>query len=761
MISVILPAFNRCEYLKPTLMALSSQKVSTTVEIIVVDSGCDNTSEMIDQFFPDVVYSRLPQQRNRSLVRNEGARIATGEYLIFIDNDMIVTPGYLEAHYCLLSSQPNSVALSKRLSLSAFDAKSYPLDQFSSDLEFLKRFPGNIDVRDTDLAERESSPIKLKEGWVFCFSHGLSMSKEIFEKSGGFDVDFGENWGLEDVELGYRLAKNGAIFFVLEEALAYHQPHDDQNSNNLVEVEVNQDIFLEKHPYSDVEIVIRYSPFHFILDDALTVRDTYMSNFNMEKNYDEDLILGYLFSYNQDHDRKRFKLGIYLPKDFKKVNKARIIKESFYYEELILLDIFKNALDYSKIVIVEKRDENTSSQISGLLNILGYIADKEELEQHFVLHKTGEVQNKIIRLFMPPMDQPRQRHFNYSLALLLRENGFMVTILDHDYKEDSFCEDFIFNEEENEILSYMFKMKYRQHDGQILVSKDELLHFGIKLTPGSLIMDDLGYSEFYKKLSAEEVDNEKKLKIISTEQLDLIALSIAVSRVSYEEKKRDPQSFLLFMLNGFYEDSIDIVLEGFSRIVKDFKDTKLIVKVFDYYFSFQNTGIEFNNVTKEHSYYLNKERYLFDLNRLKATVFDLNLEKNIEIIENPLTLEERKLLYKESDGIISLSKDHFIGIEAYESLFSGNSFIVGDHKIMHREISNSSSVYKVSSQRSFYAEAMHRPFSAELSNYSAYEPNLDSLEKQFRDILRNKKNKRSEIKLPEEIRNSKYLLKDF
>lgn len=78
-ISVVIPTFNRTQYLYATLICLFNQKVAENVnyEIIVVDSGDDETDKIV-QLFQNakkvpIIYKKIKKCRNRSLVRNTGA----------------------------------------------------------------------------------------------------------------------------------------------------------------------------------------------------------------------------------------------------------------------------------------------------------------------------------------------------------------------------------------------------------------------------------------------------------------------------------------------------------------------------------------------------------------------------------------------------------------------------------------------------------------------------------------------------------------
>jgi glycosyltransferase involved in cell wall biosynthesis len=85
-ISVIIPTFNRVGRIGRAITSVLSQTIQAD-EIIVIDDGSsDETSSVIEQYFPTVKYFR---QRNKgvSSARNAGVRMAKGDWIAFLDSD--------------------------------------------------------------------------------------------------------------------------------------------------------------------------------------------------------------------------------------------------------------------------------------------------------------------------------------------------------------------------------------------------------------------------------------------------------------------------------------------------------------------------------------------------------------------------------------------------------------------------------------------------------------------------------------------------
>ncbi|MBW0001644.1 MAG: glycosyltransferase family 2 protein [Verrucomicrobia bacterium] len=89
-VSAVIPTRNRKELLRRVLHALQAQTVRS--EIICVDDGStDGTAAMLGAEFPQVRTLRREVSRGPAAARNAGARAATGEFLLTLDDDCVLT----------------------------------------------------------------------------------------------------------------------------------------------------------------------------------------------------------------------------------------------------------------------------------------------------------------------------------------------------------------------------------------------------------------------------------------------------------------------------------------------------------------------------------------------------------------------------------------------------------------------------------------------------------------------------------------------
>lgn len=95
--SIVIPVYNQFAHTLACLRALAAHPPATPFEVIVVDDGCsDETPSALPQI-TGVRYHRRAQNGGFIAACNDGAALARGEYLIFLNNDTVPQPDWLDA----------------------------------------------------------------------------------------------------------------------------------------------------------------------------------------------------------------------------------------------------------------------------------------------------------------------------------------------------------------------------------------------------------------------------------------------------------------------------------------------------------------------------------------------------------------------------------------------------------------------------------------------------------------------------------------
>ena len=103
--SIILPTRGRPDYLAVALASVAPQAQRAGAEVIVVDDGAlARNAELAERF--GARYVALGQPRGLNAARNAGAAAAQGELLAFIDDDVRVHDGWLDALLAAARAEP-------------------------------------------------------------------------------------------------------------------------------------------------------------------------------------------------------------------------------------------------------------------------------------------------------------------------------------------------------------------------------------------------------------------------------------------------------------------------------------------------------------------------------------------------------------------------------------------------------------------------------------------------------------------------------
>ncbi len=109
-ISIIIPLFNRPEFIKETLNSLIAQTYKKWEAIIIDDGSTDNSVQEVDKIAKKdnriKLYKRNRNPKGAQTCRNIGIEKASGEYLIFLDSDDLLKPFALQQRIETINKYP-------------------------------------------------------------------------------------------------------------------------------------------------------------------------------------------------------------------------------------------------------------------------------------------------------------------------------------------------------------------------------------------------------------------------------------------------------------------------------------------------------------------------------------------------------------------------------------------------------------------------------------------------------------------------------
>ena len=104
LVSVIVPTKNSELFLEKCLTSIKNQSYKN-LEIIVIDNNSTDKTKEIAKKFTNKIFDKGPE---RSAQRNFGARQSNGEYLLFVDSDMELSPGVIYSCIKRMSTNQNT-----------------------------------------------------------------------------------------------------------------------------------------------------------------------------------------------------------------------------------------------------------------------------------------------------------------------------------------------------------------------------------------------------------------------------------------------------------------------------------------------------------------------------------------------------------------------------------------------------------------------------------------------------------------------------
>ncbi|BAQ61375.1 glycosyl transferase [Geminocystis sp. NIES-3708] len=260
--SVVIPTYNRLPILQKCLLALENQQFNpnlvTDYEIVVVDDGStDETISWLTTQKALLSHVKFYTQNHKgaAAARNLGVEKAQGDWIIFIDSDLIVTSSFLQAHSQTLNSEATSL---------------------NNDLIFTY---GAV-INTCNFDDPTSEPYKITDFSAAYFATGnVAIAKKWLLKAGLFDTMF-RQYGWEDLELGIRLKKLGLKLIKCPQAVGYHwhPAFNIEQIPKLIEQEIQRGrmgvLFYKKHPTYEVKMMIQMTWLHKLLWGILSLGGT-------------------------------------------------------------------------------------------------------------------------------------------------------------------------------------------------------------------------------------------------------------------------------------------------------------------------------------------------------------------------------------------------------------------------------------------------------------------------------------------------------
>ena len=222
-VSVLIPAYNRADYLSLALETIFRQSYAPHEVIVVDDGSADHTADLMRNDWPTVRYIRHEHNLGVSAARNRGVQEASGEVIAWLDADDLWEPTYLETVMAPLLADPAVAGAYTGYYLIDSQGQIHP--------------PPRL---------RTAAPADLYASLLtgnYLQTSAMVMRKTCFEQVGLFDDRFGIS---EDYDMWLRLAKQFTLVGI-PQPLVHYRVLEDGTQSNTAKFAVYQLGVIEKH----------------------------------------------------------------------------------------------------------------------------------------------------------------------------------------------------------------------------------------------------------------------------------------------------------------------------------------------------------------------------------------------------------------------------------------------------------------------------------------------------------------------------------
>lgn len=252
-VSVIIPSKDNPEVLEKCLISLTRRPESNVpIEILLVDNGScaenkkktEQLAERIRESGVTVRYIYEPEEFNFSAMCNRGAKLAEGNYLLFLNDDIEVC---------------GNDWLDKMI--------LHAVQHYTGSVGLKLYYPDSVKIQHDGIVNLPVGPVHklqfMEDDRSYYFGRNrydqdcvavtgacLLMKKEVFEEAGGFQEAL--RVAYNDVDLGFRLIEMGYYNVVLNDCFAYHHESlsrgSDESPEKMRRLTEERELLYQMHP---------------------------------------------------------------------------------------------------------------------------------------------------------------------------------------------------------------------------------------------------------------------------------------------------------------------------------------------------------------------------------------------------------------------------------------------------------------------------------------------------------------------------------
>lgn len=230
--SVIIPLYNKEEYISECLKSALSQTFDDFEIVIMDDGSTDNSASLANNFKSDKINLHHQENQGASEARNNAVKLSSGKYMAFLDADDIWEPDHLQRLSDSINSFPNSGIYTNNYSIKFSESLVKP-----AILNF--DYSGNKPFKVDDFFKAS-----MKDTVVW--TSACCIEKTKFIEYGMFNPIYLSS---QDLDMWIRIALKESVIFNPSQTMIYNH----SIANSLGKVEDNDARFILLSSFNDEE----------------------------------------------------------------------------------------------------------------------------------------------------------------------------------------------------------------------------------------------------------------------------------------------------------------------------------------------------------------------------------------------------------------------------------------------------------------------------------------------------------------------------
>lgn len=247
-LSVIIPTYKRAELLQSCLEYLERQTVKDQLEIVVVSDGHDDaTAEMMKEWKGTIPmrFAEVPKSQ-QGVARNKAMTMVTAPLVLFIGDDILLTPGACEAH---LKAHEHLKTIGKEDSAVLGFTTWDPTREVTPVMRWLETSGWQFGYPHIQPYAHDFIPETRQH--LYTYTSQISIKTDL-AKTFPFKEDL-TLYGWEDILWGMELGNAGIRLYYEPDAVAHHR-HSitlEQSVNRMYTLGTSAVITAQKYPFLD------------------------------------------------------------------------------------------------------------------------------------------------------------------------------------------------------------------------------------------------------------------------------------------------------------------------------------------------------------------------------------------------------------------------------------------------------------------------------------------------------------------------------